>query len=264
MNNRIPGLFLLLFAIWMASCTAPKLDLDEQQVSAVAWMQLSDEYRANCWQTFNCARQTLDHVLETQKFTNPAIIIDVDETILNNSAFQAFLINISAAYSDTLWEEWARAQCALAIPGSLEFLKYTHNREVEIFYVTNRKQSIAAATLLNMQALGFPFSDPEHVLPRLETRSKEKRREKIAASHQVLLYLGDSLNDFPGDYHTSNQENRRAQAEADQGFFGTKYFILPNPVYGAWSNLLIEGRLDLPPQEQAQLRKARLESWQRD
>lgn len=258
-------IFQMFLLIWLGACTASgpdHLDLNEQQVSAVAWMQLSDEYRANCWQAFNFARIALDIILERQHFESPAVIVDVDETILNNSAFQAFLIHTAQVYSDTLWEEWARAKCAPAIPGSLEFLNYAESREVEIFYVTNRKQNIAPATLNNMQTLGFPFSDPEHMLPRLKTRSKELRRAKITASHQVLLYLGDSLNDFPGDYFNQNIAKRRAQTEADRSVFGTQYIILPNPVYGAWSNLLIEGRTTLPPAEQARLRKARLEAWQ--
>lgn len=264
MKKGSTGAVLLLALLWLGTCKAagpPGLDLDEQQVSAVAWMQLSDEYFANCWQTFNCARTALELMLDRRQFKKPAIIIDVDETILDNSAFQAYLIATAQLYSDSIWEQWALAQAAPAIPGSREFLTYASSRDVEIFYITNRTKSIAQATLSNMQSLGFPFSDQKHLLPREDTRSKKTRRDLIIATHQVLLYLGDNLNDFPGDYEAADQTRRRAQASADRELFGTQYFILPNPVYGAWSNLLIGGRTDLPADEQARLRKSRLAAW---
>ena len=115
-------------------------DLNEQLVMATLWMQTSAEFRALCYQAFNLARMNLDAFLDSHKSAKPvAVIVDADETVIDNSAYEAFLIGQNFGYSSKTWNPWMQAAQATAMPGALEFLKYAESRNVEIFYVTNRK-----------------------------------------------------------------------------------------------------------------------------
>ena len=107
---------------------------------ATLWMQTSAEFRALCYQAFNLARMNLNAFLDSHKSGKPvAVIVDADETVIDNSAYEAFLIVQNFGYSSKTWNPWMQAAQATAMPGALEFLKYAQSRNVEIFYVTNRK-----------------------------------------------------------------------------------------------------------------------------
>ena len=70
-------------------------DLNEQLVMATLWMQTSAEFRALCYQAFNLARINLDSFLDSHKSAKPvAVIVDADETVIDNSAYELSLIHI--------------------------------------------------------------------------------------------------------------------------------------------------------------------------
>ena len=79
-------------------------DLNEQLVMATLWMQTSAEFRALCYQTFNLARMNLDAFLDSHKSDKPvAVIVDADETVIDNSAYEAFLIGQNFCYYSKTW-----------------------------------------------------------------------------------------------------------------------------------------------------------------
>ena len=115
-----------------------------------------------------------------------------------------------------------------------------------------------------MKALGFPFCDAKHLLLRSESRNKKARREKITGKYEILLFLGDNMNDFPGDYFGKTNRERKTLVDSDWGSFGTKYFVLPNPSYGVWVDNLTGNKPGLTHGQQSRLRKNGLRKWSGD
>ena len=84
------------------------LDLNEQLVMATLWMQTSAEYRALCHQSFNLAKMNLDTFLSTYSGSKPvSVIVDADETVIDNSTYEAWLIGNNFGYSSKTWVPWS-------------------------------------------------------------------------------------------------------------------------------------------------------------
>ena len=172
-------------------------DLNEQLVMATLWMQTSAEFRALCYQTFNLAKMNLDMFLTAHTGSKTvAVIVDADETMIDNSAYEAFLVGKDFGYSSKTWTPWMAAAQATAIPGALEFLNYANKKGVEIFYVTNRKMVGYDGTEKNLKALGFPDVDKKHLLLRTGSSDKQERRDIVAKDYEIAFLMGDNLNDF--------------------------------------------------------------------
>src|SRR5919206_527218 len=148
---------------------------NEYQVGAVLWTQNAGEWRALCYQAFTLARLTLDSDLKAHKSKKEkrAIVVDVDETVLDNSPQQARLVKEHMGFSQTEWAKWTSAAQAQAIPGAVDFLNYAASKGVRVFYITNRREEERAGTMANLQRVGFPGVTNETVLLRADTSSKE-------------------------------------------------------------------------------------------
>ncbi|HEX8616383.1 MAG TPA: 5'-nucleotidase, lipoprotein e(P4) family [Thermoanaerobaculia bacterium] len=212
-------------------------------VNATLWIQSAAEYRAAALQTYANARRALDAALaERTGELPPAVILDLDETVLDNTQFQGRVIRQGKTYERAAWKQWTSEGIAPAIPGALEFLQYARSRGVRPFYITNRDQDEEAGTLRNLQTLGAPL-DPnvDTLLQRGENgweSDKTSRREYVAKSHRVLLVIGDDLNDF-ANARESTHEQREEIINRTAGEWGTRWFILPNPIYGSWERAAI-------------------------
>ena len=114
----------------------------------------SAEYIALCLQAYQLARHALLTRLGTGTFRHPAVIFDLDETVLDNSAFQAWQLAAGTNYDDSTWNEWCNAAEAEAVPGALEFIRYVRDRGARPFFVTSRSNGVREATLKNLAALG--------------------------------------------------------------------------------------------------------------
>ena len=136
-------------------CNEPAkiVPLNEYQTYAVLWTQSSAEYRALALQAFTLARLRVDEDLaqhrSRRRMKPPAIIVDADETVLDNSRVQAELILRNVAYTSQAWQDWGYRAEAGAVPGALEFLNYSFRRGVRVFYITNRRQTEKAGTVTN-------------------------------------------------------------------------------------------------------------------
>ena len=151
----------------------------------------------------------------------PAVIMDIDETILDNSPFEARLLAKGIAYDATLWQDWVAEAKAKPIPGALEFVRYAQARGVAVFYVTNREAAQKPATRSNLATAGFPLRDGVDTLYCRGERpdwgsDKTTRRAEITPHYRILLLFGDDLGDFVSGVNTS-VANRRALSEP----FGT-------------------------------------------
>lgn len=265
------ALFSLLFVVPASFASAEgdgqgaytKKDLNEQLVMAALWMQTSAEYRELCYQAFNLAAMLVDKAVATAKTGDKplAVIADVDETLLDNSPYEAGLVGRDAAYSGKTWLEWENAALATSVPGAVDFAKYASSKEVEFFYVTNRDQSAFEGTLKNLAALGFPFADAKHLLASTGSGNKQPRFDQIAKDFSVVVYIGDNANDMPmGTYHKGMKE-RNAIVEQNREKFGAQYIVIPNPSYGDWESAIVDNYFKLSPADMAAARKAALKGW---
>lgn len=219
--------------------------LSEQSLLAVLWYQRAAECRALCHQACNIARERIDQHLarKTDNRTN-AIIVDIDETILDNSPYQAGLARRGQNYSEATWTNWVNFARAEALPGISNLLHYAASKKVEVFYVSNRKSFQTLQTITNLQRQGLPFADTNHVLLRTRKESKDDRRGPLLTNgvYDIVLLIGDNLADFHHDFESTNQIERLFATERARGAFGSNYILLPNPMYGNWEGALYDVR----------------------
>ena len=238
--------YFILFTALFFSCNEKNNEADnEYKVQAQVWTQNSAEYRALCYQAFNTAKTNLDaFFFFNKKYEKPlAIITDVDETVLDNSPYDGKLILNNTTYNRESWVEWGNLEIAEAIPGSLEFLKYASEKNVEIFYISNRYSEQLESTVNNLERLGFPDAKKSNVLLRSDSRSKSERRKSISDKYEVIMLIGDNLSDFNDEFEVKLSEERTNYTDKLSNDFGTKLIILPNPNYGDWeSNGIFNGK----------------------
>ena len=219
--------------------------LNDYFVNATLYNFFTAEYKALSYQAFNSASTYLELV----KLKNPgrkdlAIVLDIDETLLDNSPYQAKLYEINGSY-DTLWNTWCDLACAKPLPGSVEFLQFADSMGFNIFYITNRKMKfVYESTLKNMSEAGFPQVDSLHLILRTESNSKEKRRMKVAETNEIIMFVGDNIGDFYED--TRDYNSRDSAVISHKSEFGRNLIVLPNAMYGNWvESLGIETQSDI-------------------
>jgi len=207
---------------------------------ALAWKQTSAEYRALYHQGFNIARMHVQNALAQQQPGDKplAVITDVDDTVLHVLSYWGHLVNSNKDFfEDPVWDQWIAEDLVTAAPGALEFLQFCEDNNVEVFYVTSRDQGepTLSIALSNLQSVGAPFVDEAHVTALRESSNKEIRQNEIMQSHNVVVMLGDNLNDFRRKYYVRGDiDGRIAAMEEDKHLFGMQYVMFPNPTDGHW------------------------------
>src|SRR5580765_5125366 len=254
----IAAAFLLFSSVY----TTGQQQSDNTYIEAATlYQQASGEARALEYQTYMLARMLLDRDLGNRRIRmRRAIIVDVDETILDNSRYQGMLINRGVNYPEG-WTDWCNRAEATAIPGAVEFLKYAHSRGVRVFYVTNRKIAEKDGTARNLTNVGFPEVNDETLLVRTDTKSdsKEPRRQSIAARYHIVLLMGDNLNDFSDVFEKSKTVASRLDAtEKNRSQFGTHFIVLRNAMYGDWENAVYDYNFKLSSAEKQAKRRTLL------
>ncbi|MGB2853396.1 MAG: 5'-nucleotidase, lipoprotein e(P4) family [Dehalococcoidia bacterium] len=236
-------------------------DKNGHYVMAVLWFQTSAEARALYYQAFNLAEMKLDEALQSQTGDEKlAVIVDIDETVLDNSPCRAELIKTDKDYA-TCWLEWVDLIEAKPLPGAKEFLDYTASCDVEVFYVSNRFEAQREVTRENLLSVGFPYADDDHIYLREGGPSKESRRQAIAEDYQIILLIGDNLNDFSDVFEDKLVPDRAAEVDSLKDEFGSRFIILPNPMYGDWEDAVYEYGRALSDAEEDTLRKEMLEGY---
>ncbi|MCB1024068.1 MAG: 5'-nucleotidase, lipoprotein e(P4) family, partial [Acidobacteria bacterium] len=207
------------------------------------------EYRALTYQAFNLAQMQLDadkklskKLPRSERKRPRAIVIDIDETVIDNSPAQAKLIKENAAFTIESFFEWKKAMKAKAVPGALDFLKYAKSKGFDIYYVSNVPDSFKEVTVAGLDALGFPDADNDHVLLITDSSSKEPRRRKVGETPRIVMFIGDSLNDLSEVFEGRSVEERFAEVDKARKMWGTKFIVIPNPTYGAWESAIYEGK----------------------
>lgn len=249
---------------------APATADNEYQVAAVLYMQKAGEYRALTYQAFNLAQMRLDADFDKKNIKNlpkeerkraRAVVVDIDETVLDNSPQQAYLIKNRLPFDLKTWYAWGEKREAKAIPGAVDFLNYASKKGVKVFYVSNRDQIQKQATIDNLKAVGFPDATGDTVMLRQKDSSKEARRAAIAANCRIVILMGDNLDDFANVFERKSVADRFTEVDKARPDFGGKFIVLPNAMYGTWENAIYDyGRLS--EKEKAEKRNSSLEIFQ--
>ncbi len=242
LHKAVPLALMLLAAPLVNAQTAstePAAIHSNLLVDAVAWRQTAAEFRALYYQGFNVAKARLDQALANQKpgDKKPAIISDIDDTILSSNTYWGFLIAQGKEFfDDAAWDRWVADNGPTPTPGALEFLEYAKSRGVEIFYVSSREQGDKTYeyALNNLRKYKVPYADEAHVTILRESSNKEPAQQKVAEQYNVLLKLGDNLNDFERSFYLDSVDKRAQRVDDSRDKFGSQYIIFPNPTDGHW------------------------------
>lgn len=250
------------------TAAAQAADSLDYQVAAVLYMQKAAEYRALTYQAFNVARTQLDLDLDKKNIKKlpkaerkmpRAIVVDIDETVLDNSPAQALGIKTNTPYNSKDWYAWSNMRRAKAVPGSVEFLNYAVSKGVKIFYISNRDdKNEKQATLDNLRSVGFTGVAEDNLMLRTAESSKDARRAVVAAKYRVVMLVGDNLDDFTSAFERKSVAERFAEVEKARSLWGKKFIVLPNAMYGTWENAIYEYQR-LTEAQKAEKRAAALE-----
>ncbi|WP_394695813.1 5'-nucleotidase, lipoprotein e(P4) family [Pseudoxanthomonas japonensis] len=249
-------------------------------LNAVAWVQTSVEYRAITTQTFRAAADHLDVALREKHWDalvpsergnaatglKPAVVMDVDETVLDNSPYQARLIRDGKEYDEISWDQWVAEKKAKPLPGVVDFAKAAAAKGVTILYISNRAVHLKEATLANLRDAGLPVADDSvflglgTVLEGCEQNGSEKncRRRLAGQQYRVLMQFGDQIGDFV-QVETNTRDGRQALFDEYDDWFGERWWMLPNPTYGSWEPALFNNAWDQPPAARTQAKRDALD-----
>lgn len=256
--------------------TPPVVD---ERLQSMLWVQTSLEYRASCAQAYAGATRALDaglaaprHTAATEqvnkpcRFKPPAIILDVDETVLDNAPMQARLVANGTSFNREQWNEWCLDSSAKLIEGVGPFLKYARSRGVTVFFVTNRSSELDAATAKNLtNELGYEVT-PEMVMCKGErpewTSNKSSRRTVVADTHRIILLIGDQFGDFI-QIEEGTPEERVEAGKSYMTQLGRSWILIPNPNYGDWEQALYNYDFSLDRNEIKRRKNAALRPWKK-
>lgn len=229
--------------------------LAQQSVNAVLWYNTSAEADYLIRQCYDLAALKLEKSLNsTHSHGVPAVILDLDETVLDNSPFEMGLIASNMTYTEGAWAEWANKGNADALPGAIEFARLCMERGVEVFYLSNRSIDYLRPTLSNLETLGFPNADPDHVmLKEGDDSDKSERRDIVGTNYNVVLMCGDNLRDFREDFRTREDDFGKGLVVEMGDELREKFVLFPNPMYGEWTRSFVDSDPTVEMNKKAQL-----------
>lgn len=199
--------------------------LSEKLPNDIRWVVKSEEYEMICNQTYDLAKSRLKEIyLELDDISGKAIIMDLDETVLNNSQYQVEISRKGETFNMKSWAKWVNRSEASLVPGAKEFIDLARDIGIQLIFISNRMDKRLDATKKNMKSLNI-FSEDDIYLLRLDRKDKKTiRRDEVFkgqnrmskyGSYDVVMYFGDAMGDFEKKDFYNN-------------------FIFPNPMYGKW------------------------------
>ncbi|MGB5247552.1 MAG: HAD family acid phosphatase [Woeseia sp.] len=252
----------------LAACVSAPAPAPQPNVhGGVMWVLNSAEFEAISMQTYKDATGDLAAKVNDRSWsalpeqTNaahlpPAIIFDVDETVVSNVEFQLTLV---PPFRDEDLNAWNAANKARAIPGVADFAKAARALGVELFFVTNRPCMAdeasgdpcpqRAVTTQDIVEAGIPVSEDRVMLSFQQpgwNKEKKNRRDVIARDYRVIMLMGDDLGDFIACSRSravtpcetgASVASRSAATLKYRDYWGNGWYILPNPMHGSWTTV---------------------------
>jgi 5'-nucleotidase (lipoprotein e(P4) family) len=280
-------LVAMSFAIGLSACASDEEEHEQpmaavpanDNLNAVLWTQRSVEFKGNAWTAYKLAMIRLDQALANRKWTGvpaeqtgsyrnlpPAVILDVDETVLDNSDYQAWNVTAGTSFDPKTWTNFVNSQTSRPVPGALEFTQYAAKKGVKVFYVTNRVTEEEAATRGNLAKYGFPLDDKmDTILVKGEkeewkSSAKSARRAYVAGNYRVLLNIGDNFSDFTDDYKGTETERQKV-FDDNAAHWGKEWIVIANPTYGSFESTPYGNDFKLSDDEKRKAKRDALTSW---
>ena len=215
--------------------------LSQQNVDAVIWTATSAEMHYASIQAFDLALLKIK-TKASQDYAKPqAVVLDLDETVLDNSPYMFRQIAAGKTFDGDSWYEWCMEASATALPGSVEFIKTCQSLNIEVFYISNRGIETLPGTIDNLNKLGIP-SDENHVLLKEGNSDKTDRRQAVLGTHNIVLYIGDNLRDFSDVYANRQSNFGKELIQEELQNLRDNFVIIPNPMYGEWQKPVYMGQ----------------------
>jgi 5'-nucleotidase (lipoprotein e(P4) family) len=251
-------------------------------LNATAWTQNAVEHDLVFREIYRDAQEKLLKALKNKHWDalphnertgpvaklKPAVILDIDETVLDNSPYEARLIQSGKAYNEATWGAWVKEAKAKALPGALAFTKFADKHGVRVFYISNRAQDLDQATLENLRKAGFPVHGKNAFLglgtfvKGCEQIGSQKtcRRQLIGEHYRVLMQFGDQVGDFMTVLNNTTEGRRKAMAPY-AAWIGERWYVFPNPMYGSWEPAMFGNDWEQPANVR---RKAKIDALHAD
>jgi 5'-nucleotidase (lipoprotein e(P4) family) len=193
------------------------------------WYQRAAERRALSLQSYASASAHVAARAASGVPTSWGVIMDIDETTLNNSAYQHSRTELGTGYSPASWTDWVNKKAATPIDGALAFTQKVKQLGGKVVFVTNRMAGTECPqTEANLQTAGFTY-DQILCRPQGLPSDKNPRFDQVKMGMEVVAFVGDNILDFPALNQTI-----RTQPDAAFAAFGESYFLVPNPMYGSF------------------------------
>ena len=260
--------------------SAPAGPAPDDSLNATAWFQTATERDLVYREVYRAAGAQLRAALADKawdalpkedrstpaKGLKPAIIVDVDETVLDNAPNNVRQIREGRGFDEAKWGEWVAQRAAKPLPGAVEFLQSATKQGVTVFYITNRDASLTEATIANLRSAGFPLASDDQVLGlgtvvegcEQEGSEKSCRRQLVGRSYRVLMQFGDQVGDLV-QIVANTPDGRRAAVAPYADWIGERWFVLPNPMYGSWEPALFDNEWRQPAVERRAKKEAALD-----
>ena len=226
-----------------------------ENTMSTLWYQKAAETKALYLQGYNVATDRLKEILQTPSDKPYSIVLDLDETVLDNSPYQVQNVKDGTAFNPKDWDVWVKKAAAKAVPGAKDFLQYADQNGVQIYYISDRTTSQVDDTIKNLEKEGIPVQGRDHLMFLEDgVKSKEGRRQAVQEKTNLVLLFGDNLVDF-ADFSKTSEADRDKKLDELQKEFGEKFIIFPNPMYGSWESAVYQGKkLDAKGQTEERLK----------
>jgi acid phosphatase len=247
-------------------------------LNATLWMQRSVEYKGAALAAFALARLRLDEALADKNWTAapaeqkgayqelpPAVILDIDETLMDNSLYQAWMTMKDTSFDPKTWTKFVSSQTSTPIAGAVEFAKHAESKGVKVFYISNRTSEEEEPTRKNMERFGFPMGGNVDTFLMAREKpdwgsAKGTRRAHVAKDYRVLLNLGDNFGDFV-DAHRGTEEERQKVFDENKDRWGREWIVLANPSYGSFESAPYKHDFKLSDADRRAAKRGVLQAW---
>lgn len=261
------SIVVLIVLIASAGCSTTPAPNDPQRDLGLLWVKHAAEYHALALQVYQAATASLPGFVADSSWTvvpgnvnlrdlPPAVILDVDETVVSNVDFQ---LTFERPFANWKLDEWTAGTTATPVPGVAGFIRAARAAGVEVFFVTNRPCEPTdgnpdpcpqkATTIEDIREVGIE-TDAAHIFLSEEqgwNREKLTRRQHIAETHRIIMLVGDDLGDFvpcvrtrpyPPCTSPATAASRQELVDSHAELWGNGFYVLPNPMHGSWTSHL--------------------------
>jgi 5'-nucleotidase (lipoprotein e(P4) family) len=216
--------------------TAPACTETAELANGIHWYRDSAEMKAIYLETYRAASEVVREAAQTRKPGTWAVVLDIDETVLDNSEYQQDITAKGVAYSNPSFLNWVKQQRAPLLPGAGEFVRAVKERwHGKVAFVTNQNPAQCLETIRRLQTLQISYDrlkcdeegthDKNKRFDEIKNGSDGKNGNPREPRLDIVLFVGDNIRDFP---------DLNQRSPGDSNSFGTRYFVLPNPMYGSW------------------------------